>query len=102
MAIKLKRVERTPGSTKAFVAVFEKDGREYTRRFGTSSNYVLNKSKTPADRDAYRKRHRAMRAEAKALGDPMSPAALSMHLLWGDSRSLRTNITAYKKKYGIQ
>lgn len=101
MPTKLLTVKRTPNASKAFAAEFEKDGRRYIRRFGTASNYVLNPAKTKADRAAYRKRHRAMKAEARALSDPMSPAALSMHLLWGESRSLAANIRAFKKSYGV-
>lgn len=99
--MRLLSVTRTPGP-KAFKAEFKRpDGRTIIRRFGTGSNYVLNANKTAADRDNYRKRHGAMKAEARALKDPTTPAALSMHLLWGDSRSLRTNIRNFKKKFNV-
>lgn len=98
---RLVSVERTPGQKKEFVAIFEKDQKRYTRRFGTPSNYVLNSKKTDKDRDAYRARHSAHPKEKQHLSDPMSPASLSMNLLWGDSRSLKKNVTAYKKKFSL-
>jgi len=99
--MKLVSITRTANERKEFKAIFNKNGKEYVRRFGTASNYVLNSNKTDADRDAYRKRHRAMKAEAKALNDPMSPASLSMYVLWGDSRSLSKNITAFKRRFNL-
>ena len=98
--MKLKSVTRTPAGRKEFQAVFEKEGKEYIRRFGTGSNYVLNKSKTDADRDAYRARHRAG-SSGKKLSDPMSPAALSMYILWGESRTLSRNVAAYRRKFNL-
>lgn len=101
MPTRLLSVEKTPSGSKAFRATFEKDGKQYTRRFGTLSNYVMNPKKTKEDRANYRKRHRALKTEAQALKDPMTPAALSMHLLWGESRALSANIRAFKKMYGV-
>jgi hypothetical protein len=47
-------------------------------------------------RDAYRKRHR----DVYNKSPPMSASRLSYEITWGDSTSLATNITNYKKKYG--
>lgn len=99
--MKLITVVRTPSEKKEFMATFEKDGKKFIRRFGTKSNYVLNKDKTDTDRDNYRKRHRAMKREAQALKDPTTPASLSMELLWGYSRSLSQNVKAYKRKHNL-
>jgi hypothetical protein len=99
--MKLVSVVRTPTEKKEFVATFEKDGKRFIRRFGTKSNYVLNKDKTDKDRDNYRKRHRAMKREAQALKDPTTPASLSMELLWGYSRSLSQNVKAFKRKHNL-
>ena len=99
--MRLVSVVRTGGQRKEYRATFVDGDKEFVRRFGTASNYVTNKSKTPADRDAYRKRHRAMRAEARALRDPTTPASLSMELLWGESRSLSQNVRAYKKRHNL-
>jgi len=49
--MKLKNIERTPNNKKAFVATFIKpNGKEKIQRFGTTSNYVLNPSKTEQDK----------------------------------------------------
>jgi len=49
-------------------------------------------------RDAYRKRHR----DVYNKSPPMSASRLSYEITWGDSTSLATNITNYKKKYGYK
>jgi len=72
-----------------------------TVHFGTDSNFVFNKDKTERDRTNYKKRHGQNPREKKALRDPTSAARLSMDLLWGDSRSLRKNIAAYRRKYDL-
>jgi hypothetical protein len=99
---KLLKVERTPNAGKQFKATFQKaDGKTYIRRFGTSSNYVSNPAKTKQDRENYRKRHGANPKSKGAKSVPDSPFNLSMHILWGESRSLSKNVTAYKKRYGL-
>ena len=100
--MKLENISPSPREGKKLQATFLKEnGRTRTVHFGTNSNYVFNNKKTFRDRKNYRKRHKAMKYEAKALLRPDTPATLSMELLWGDSRNLQTNITAYKKKWGV-
>lgn len=95
---KLVSLERTPGQPKEFKAVFIKhDGQRKTVRFGTSSNYVLNPSKTIQDRTAYIKRHRVN----ENWRDPTTPGALSRWILWGHSRSWRQNLSTFKKKFRL-
>ncbi len=96
--VKLISVKRTPGERKEFKAAFIlNNGREKLVRFGTSSNWVTNPKKTDADRAAYLKRHRVN----ENWGDYLSAGALSRHLLWGDSRSLKTNLTKFKKQFKL-
>lgn len=58
------------------------------------TDYTLGASE--AQRDAYRVRH------ASGKDAPADTAnALSYHILWGDSRSMDTNIKAFKKKYNV-
>lgn len=100
--MKLLSVVQTPGGSKQFLATFQKDGRTYLRRFGTSSNYVLNSKKTDKDRENYRKRHMANPGEASNIkNDPMSAGALSYWILWGESRSWRQNVSAFKRRFGV-
>jgi hypothetical protein len=85
------------GKPKEFVAVFKRDdGRTKTVRFGTSSNFVLNKQKTEADRQAYIARHRVN----ENWNAPDNAGALSRFLLW-ETRSLQTNIRRFKKKFNV-
>jgi hypothetical protein len=91
--MKLKSVERTPNNKKAFVATFIKDdGKEKIQRFGTGSNFVLNKNKTLEDRKNYIARHRVN----ENFNDPVTAGSLSRHLLWGDSRSLQKILVVLK------
>lgn len=95
--MKLLKVEKSDRKNKEFVAIFSDDKKVH---FGTKSNYVLNKKKTPKDRMNYIKRHSENPLEKKALKDYRSPARLSMDLLW-NTRSLDKNIKEYKKKYRV-
>ena len=95
---KLDSVTRTPNGRKAFKAVFTTDaGRKKTVNFGTSSNFVLNKSKTEQDKRAYIARHRVN----ERFDSPMTAGALSRHILWGASRSWRTNVATFKRRYNL-
>jgi hypothetical protein len=98
--MKLISVVREPKGKKEFKAVFEKpDGRTKTTRFGTASNYLLNKDKTEADRQAYIARH--SKVKGANYTDPTTAASLSMHILWSKSRSLATAVRNYKRKYKV-
>ena len=95
--MKLISVKKSDRKNKEFVAEFS-DGKKV--HFGTSSNYVLNKRKTPKDRMNYIKRHSENPLEKDALKNYRSPARLSMDLLW-NTRNLEKNIREYKKKYRL-
>ena len=95
--VKLESIERTPSNKKAFKAVFKKPGgKTKTVRFGTDSNFLLNKAKTNKDKKAYLARHKVN----ENWGDPTSAGSLSKHLLW-NTRNLNTNISAFKNKFKI-
>ena len=95
--MKLIKIQRTPNEPKEFKAVFDVNGRTKTTRFGTSSNFVLNPNKTIRDRTNYIKRHQVN----EDFNDPTSAGALSRFVLWGDSRSLKKNISAFKKRFRL-
>ena len=82
---------------KAFKAIFTVDGKQKTVRFGTDSNYVLNKKKTVADRKAYIARHRVN----ENWSNPTTPGALSRYLLWGPTRDLNTNIRSFRTRFNV-
>ena len=96
--MKLVSVKPSDRQDKKFVAEFlMPDGRKKHTHFGASgyTDYTLGASKET--RDAYRTRHK----KDLETNDPTRAGFLAMSILWGDSRSLNTNIAAYKKKYGL-
>ena len=94
-------VSRTPRAAKAFKAVFTlPNGRTRTVRFGTERNYVLTPEKTAQDRNAYIARHSAPKS-GEDHDDPMTAGALSRHILWGASRSWKTNVAAFKRRFKL-
>lgn len=48
-------------------------------------------------RELYLARHR----RNEDWTDPTSPGALSRWLLWGDSRSLSTNLASFRRRFGV-
>lgn len=95
---KLKNIIQTPTKNKEFKATFiKKDGSQKIVRFGTKSNFVLNKDKTEKDKKNYISRHKVN----ENFNNPLSSGSLSRHLLWGDSRNLQSNIKKFKTKFNI-
>ena len=93
-------VKRSDKSGKKYMAVFtdSSSGRTKTQHFGDSSatDYLLSKEKDRRER--YRSRHK----KDLTTRDPTRAGFLSYYLLWGDSTSLRTNVSAYKKRFGFK
>lgn len=95
--MKLVSVVRTPNERKEFKAVFKIQDRQKIVRFGTASNFVTNAKKTEKDRQNYIARHRVR----EDFSNPTTAGALSRFILWGKSRSLRKNVTDFKKRFGV-
>ena len=95
--MKLLRIEKLSGDSHKYKAVFDNDGRTKSTKFGATgyADYTLRHDKD--QRDAYRTRH----AKDLKTGDPTKAGYLSYYILWGDSASLATNITNYKKKFNL-
>jgi hypothetical protein len=90
-------VKATDGVHK-YVATFKKEnGREKKTAFGAAGmpDYTLTGDKER--RRLFRERHR----KDLETNDPTRAGYLAYHLLWGDSTSLRTNIAAYRRKFGL-
>ena len=84
--------------TKKLTAVFYKDNKKIkTSHFGSAGmdDYTITKDKE--QRKRYRDRHR----KDLQTKDPMKAGYLSYYLLWGDSTSLRANISSYKKRFNL-
>ena len=94
----LVSVVRTPGERKEFLARFVLDnGKSRTVRFGTSSNFALNPSKTFIDRDNYIARHRVR----EDFSNPITAGSLSRHILWGQSRNWPSNVRSFKRRFKL-
>ena len=94
----LLSVSRANDGVHKFVARFKTDsGREKLTAFGAQGmdDYTITHDKE--QRARYRQRH----AKDLDTGDPTRAGFLSYWILWGDSTSLRANIAAYRKKFGL-
>ena len=81
---------------KKYKAIFTKpDGKTKTIHFRDSGydDYITHNDKDRRDR--YMKRHKK-----DLKGDSMRAGYLSYYILWGNSTSLQTNITSFKKQFG--
>jgi len=94
--MKLLSIKKSDAKGKKFKATFEKDGKEKIVHFGAEGYQDWTIGATEAQRKSYR---------ARAIAGKTAPAdtasALSYYILWGNSRSRATNITAFKKKYNV-
>jgi hypothetical protein len=96
--MKLLSVKPSTKSDKKYMATFENDnGRKKTTHFGASGMDDYTKTHDKVQRDRYRTRH----AKDLLTADPTRAGHLSYYLLWGDSTSLQTNISAYKKRFNL-
>lgn len=95
--MKLKTIKDSSRSDKRFMAVFEVDGKEKTIHFGQkgANTYIDNASDDT--RKNYLARHRVNEDWSK----PDTPGSLASHILWGDHKSMRENIAAFKKKFKV-
>lgn len=85
-------------SGKKYMATFTKNnGRTKTTHFGASGmpDYTLTGDKER--RRLYRQRHK----KDLSTNDPTRAGYLSYYLLWGESTSLRKNISNYKKRFNL-
>ena len=93
------KIDRSNKSGKKWMATFtdKKTGRTKTTHFGASgmNDYTLTGDKQARGR--YRMRHK----KDLNTNDPTRAGYLSYYLLWGESKSLQTNITKYKKRFNV-
>ena len=91
------KVIKSPKTDKKWRAVFSIDGKEKTTDFGQAGaeDYTIHKNKERRER--YRARHQ----KDLKTKDPTRAGHLSFYILWGDSTSLRKNITDYKKRFDL-
>jgi len=96
--MKLLSIKPSTKADKKLMATFQNDnGRTKTTHFGASGMDDYTKTHDKAQRERYRTRH----AKDLQTGDATRAGHLSYYILWGDSTSLQTNITSYKRKFNL-
>lgn len=84
---------------KKYTAIYyDGDKKIKTIHFGLKGSTTYLDTGDKKMRSAYRARHQAVYNKSA----PISASRLSYEIIWGDSKSVVTNISAYKKKYGFQ
>ena len=92
-------VKKSDKSGKKYVAVFTKEnGRTKKTYFGAAGMDDYTKTKDKEQRKRYRQRHK----KDLTTGDPTRAGYLSYYILWGNSTSIRDNISTYKKRFGFK
>ena len=90
-----------PSNTKnkKLVAVFNIDGKIKQVNFGSKNSKTFLDHNDPIKKENYIKRHTALGTEN--FNDPVTPASLSMHLLWGPTNDLELNIQHFKNMFKL-
>jgi hypothetical protein len=96
--MKLISVTDSTRKTKRYMATFRyEDGKEKKVHFGLGE-----KHETYIDHGSEKRRANYRARFSSATGyKPDTPMALSYYILWGDSKSLRRNIAAFKRKFSV-
>ena len=97
--MKLLDVVKSDRPGKKLKATFKDDatGRTRTTHFGAAGMDDYTRTGDKDQRTRYRTRHR----KDLTTGDPTRAGFLSYYLLWGDSQSLATNVSAYRKRFHL-
>jgi len=92
-------IQKSKIKNKKYTAIFyDGDKKIKTSQFGDNRYEDYTQHKDKQRRDKYRNRHK----KDLNTGDYMRPGFLSYYILWGDSSSLKTNISNYKKKFNLK
>ena len=93
----LVSVKKATNGKNDYTATFRdsKTGKEKKTNFGDASMDHYNVHRDKERRRRYRARHE----KDLRTNDPTRAGYLSYYLLWGDSTSLKTNLTAYRKRF---
>jgi hypothetical protein len=94
--IKVKSFKKLKGNSKKYEITFEKNGKTYTRKFGSAgmSDFTIHKDKERRER--YISRHK----KDLRTGDPTRPGYLSMYILW-NKPGIKTSLADYKRRLNI-
>ena len=83
---------------KKLVATFKVDTKIIHIHFGLKGSSTFVEGADTKTRDNYLARHNNSREN---WNDPLTPASLSAHILWGTSQNINKNITLFKKKFNL-
>ena len=93
-------IKKSDKPKKKYYALFTNSSTGKTKKtyFGQTgaTDYLISKDKERRSR--YRSRHK----KDLQTKDPTRAGFLSWFLLWGDSTSLRSNISSYKSRFGFK
>lgn len=93
------KISKSNKDGKKLMAVFTMDnGRTKTTHFGAAGMDDYTKTKDKEQRKRYRQRHK----KDLQTKDPTRAGYLSYYILWGESTSLRDNISSYKKRFNLK
>lgn len=81
---------------KKYTFIYKDDNKGRIIHFGSESSQTFVEGATKEKRDAYISRHKV-----NENWNEINPGSLSRFILWGDSRSIRTNLENYKKRFNI-
>jgi len=95
--MKLLSTAHSEKAGKKLKAVFEVNGRQRTTHFGAAGMDDYTKTKDKEQRARYRTRHK----KDLETGDPTRAGFLSYYILWGDSTDVHTNISSYRRRFGL-
>jgi hypothetical protein len=96
--MKLLSIKPSTKTDKKYMATFQNEnGRTKVTHFGQATADDYTKTHDKEQRERYRTRH----AKDLQTADPTRAGHLSYYLLWGDSTSLQTNISKYKKMFSL-
>jgi len=92
-------IKSSTNKDKKLMAIFSQDGKKIkTTHFGAKGY----KDYTLTGDEEKRKLYLARHAKRENWNDYKSSGSLSRFLLWGDSRSLQSNIASYKRKFNLK
>lgn len=93
-------IKKSDRAEKKYMALIKyNDNQEKPKKvhFGASGYLDYTIGATEQQRTSYRARHNKEKNQKYDTA-----GALSYYILWGDSRSMRENVKAYKKKYNLK
>jgi hypothetical protein len=91
-------IEKSTRKGKRFMATYKDGDKTKTIHFGSEGATTYLDGASDLVRENYLKRHLANKIEKRLIeNNIISPATLSARLLWGETRSLETNLKALNK-----